>query len=278
MYLGDSHASNHIDIETLLRESTEELEKIVTLHRYVTRTVEREFTASYDRHLKVNDPEYYDGGDAIWDAEKEIGVTPWHVDKHFGLLSLARGVSLAEVVMARMAAKVWEIPELTVFPNGKMWSRTWEKEFYRTVLNQRFDSYGNGFGPLRSLRDVYIHGYGVPVEADSQGVLARSLHQALDMSSLTAEEEALGYGGEPGFFGPYAKYHPKTGLTDTLVSGVPAADLSPVSTYRALKRIGEHVVLASEAVMSGPRDDLENSRFIKMVAKYWDSEKAKKAG
>lgn len=165
MYLGDTHTDGHTNIELLAVEFDREIERIILMHRYVIKTAARDFGQLYERLLAAHNYEDsgYDGGDAIWDTEQELGVNPWDVEEHFGLLSLARAVSLAEIVLARLAAACWERLELTVFPQGRTWPRQWEVDFYKTCLRTKFDSNGRGFETLRRLRDLYMHGYGVPV-------------------------------------------------------------------------------------------------------------------
>lgn len=271
MYLGDTHADSRMDVEWLMREFASELREIIALHRYVVTTATREFETVYERLLAehTGGEDDYNGGDAICDAEEELGVNPWNVEQHLGLMTLARAVSLAEIVMARLAAVCWTRPELTVFPNGRTWQRAWEHEFYKTCLEVKFDPDDDGFGPLRQLRDASIHGYGVPVIADQQHKLAARLHEHFDPSVVTAEEIELGYEGTASFFGEDATFDRREGLRSTLLMGLPAANLTPVATYRALVRIGAHVDGAAKAVLSGPRHDVGASKFVKMVEKWW---------
>lgn len=186
------------------------------------------------------------------------------------MLSLARAVSLAEIVLARLAAACWERPDLTVFTQGKTWPRQWEIDFYRTCLRTKFDSNGRGFETLRRLRDLYMHGYGVPVREADLHTLAASLHREFEPSKLTAEEAELGYEGVASFFGPHAIYDAETGVRDQLLFGLPAANITPLACFRALERIRSHICEAAEAVLNGTRDDVASSRFVKKVERWWE--------
>ncbi|MFC8501298.1 hypothetical protein ACFUC1_02990 [Pedococcus sp. NPDC057267] len=271
MYLGDSHLGGHTHVDFLVREFDAELERIIKVHRYIVKVAARDFDEEYERFLSMHNYEVdgYDGGDAIWDAEQTLGVNPWAVEQHLGLLSLARALSLAEIVMARLAAACWEQPEITVFPKGKTWPRRWEREFYRTCLNVEFDPEASGMGTLRSLRDLYVHGYGVPVHEEHQHELAAALAQHFSAEPPTQEETNLGYEGVASFFGPDARFDAETGVTDDIRFGLPEANVTPLATYRALNRIGERVTGAATAVLSGPRNDVQSSRFVKTVSAWW---------
>lgn len=59
--------------DLLLDEVDQELDGILAMHRYLVTSTHAVFDAAYDRFLEANDPEAYDGGDAIWDASKETG-------------------------------------------------------------------------------------------------------------------------------------------------------------------------------------------------------------
>lgn len=133
MYLGDSHIGGHTQVDFLVREFHQELDRIIGLHQYVIKRMASDFEAEYESLLAkyAGEDSSYDGGDAIWDAEKALGVNPWEAEGQVGLLSLARAISLTDIVLARLAAACWERPELTVFPKGKTWPRHWAQEFYK---------------------------------------------------------------------------------------------------------------------------------------------------
>jgi len=78
-------------------------------------------------------------------------------------MALTRAMSLSEVTLARMAAAHFTDPEDAMFPNGNLWPRKWEDAFYWSCLMTPFRTRSNGFGSLRDLRDLYVHGYGIPV-------------------------------------------------------------------------------------------------------------------
>lgn len=85
-------------------EYDEELDRIVREHTFVTSTVHAAFNDTYDRLLERFGSEGYDGGDAFFDAEQQIGINPWDVTTHQGLVALVSAVSLTEVTLARLAA------------------------------------------------------------------------------------------------------------------------------------------------------------------------------
>lgn len=271
MYLGESHVGTRTRVDFLMQEFETELDGIVKLHRYVIMAAARDFNREYNLLLSKNAHEdsAYDGGDAIWDAEKILGINPWNVEHHLGLLSLSRAVSLAEIVLARLAATCWERPELTVFPNGKTWPRGWERAFYKTCLKNPFDPNKGGLGTLRALRDLYVHGYGVPVKEEQQHKLAGALHREFGVEPASPEEVAHGYKGVASFFGEHARFDPQEGLRDDMYFGLPQANVTPLATYRALRRIGDRVSEAARAVMTGPLDDASSSKFIQVVEDWW---------
>lgn len=148
--------------------------------------------------------------------------------------------------------------------------REWEREFYRTCLQKPFNTNSNGFGELREIRDLYAHGYGVPVTREAQERLAARLHSKFDFSPPSATEIALGYSGAASFFGETATYDAKEGLRDLLMMRLPAANLTPVATHRALDRLRTHVHRAVEAVRGGIRDDYRQSKYIRTVVRWWE--------
>lgn len=140
----------------------------------------------------------------------------------------------------------------------------------QTCLNSSFDTDGEGLGTLRALRDLYMHGYGVPVQEEQHHKLAAAIYSNFSMEPATPAEVALGYEGVSSFFGPNAHFDSKTGLRDEMLIGLPAASITPLATYRALVRIGHRLEEAAECVMSGPRDDASESKFVKTVERWWD--------
>lgn len=57
MYLGETHLSHRADRYSLMENFDAELDSVITTHRYVTRTVDREFAAEYDRLMHSGPPE-----------------------------------------------------------------------------------------------------------------------------------------------------------------------------------------------------------------------------
>jgi hypothetical protein len=231
---------------------------------------DRDFRQLYEIFLDNNDPENYDGGDAIWDAEQDLGFEPSEVSEHAGLMALTRAMSLSEVTLARMAAAWFAEPEEVVFISGRVWSRGWEESFYKTCLVTPFSTSSNGFGPLRDLRDLYVHGYGITTNEDRRLTLAQKLYEAFGDSEPTDEEKALGYHGTSYYFGEYARYAPETKSFVSAFFWQKNANLSPLSTYRALIRIQEHVTDAHAALGNGVREDLsaDNSKFVRDFEKW----------
>lgn len=239
------------------------------------RVSDRDFTEKYESFLNRSDPENYDAGDAIWDAEQDLGFEPYEVSQHAGLMALTRAISLSEVTMARMAAACFVEARSVVFVNGKVWARAWEESFYKTCLITPFNTSSNGFGALRELRDIYVHGYGIPTTDERRNKLAGRLHREFGDAEPTAQEMALGYEGTAYYFGRYAKYSPQTQRLESEFFFHKSADLSPLSTYRSLTRIGMHIKEAHAAVEAGVRDDitLENCKFARIYDE-WDKRQA----
>lgn len=253
-----------------VQDFDEELDAVLAMHRYLVRASRRDFRAEYERQLAIHNPENYDGGDAIWDAEIAIGVNSWDVESHAGLMAIARAVSIAEVMFARMAAHFLRDPEIWVFPNEGLWMRDWESKFYKFVLVAPFDVGGNGFGPLRELRDLYTHGYGVPATKARLDRLAQRLHDKFDTSPATAEEKSDGFEGEVYFFGDRTTYSSKTRTLESTLFDSHHADVSELATYRALEQLRAHVHSAHAAATAGLRDDVEDgNKYVKTVTQWW---------
>lgn len=268
MYLGSAHLDS-IDVDPLLSDALEELDRMAAIHRFLVTRSHNELYNRYDSLLAEHGSNgSYDGGDAASATEQEFGFDPWAVERFAGSMTLVRGVALVEIVLARLAAACWSRPDLMVFPLGKVWTRDWAALFYKTCLVEPFDIDGNGFGALQRLRDVITHGYGTPVVEATQSELARDLHTAVDSSPLTAEEAALGYDEPASFFGETATYTPSSGLSDLLSFRVPPVDPTPLATYRALQVFKRHLTDAALAVQTGLSTP-EDTNFVKKVTKFW---------
>ncbi len=191
-------------------------------------------------------------------------------------MALTRTMSLSEVTLARMAAAWFVEPETVVFINGKVWSRGWEEMFYGKMLVTPFVTSSDGFGALRDLRDLYVHGYGIPATEGRRLTLAQKLHEAFGDSEPTDEERALGYRGASYYFGEYAKYSPETRSFTSETWHRRNANLSPLSTYRSLARIRRHIAAAYAALGDGIRDDItiENCKFAREYDK-WEKRQAR---
>jgi hypothetical protein len=255
-----------------LNDFDEEMDKIAAMHRFLVLTAHGQFTKEYERLMSQPGDGNYDGGDAIWDAEKLVGVTPWDIEGHAGLMAITRAVSLAEVMLARMAASRVSAPETFVFPKGGLWIRQWEGEFYKTVLASPFIVSANGFNAARELRDLYSHGYGVPATEDRRDKLAGALYGEFDSSKAKADEIALGFDGAVYFFGEHAKYDTTTRklVGETFMSK--QANVSKLATHRVLRQIRAHIHQAHAAFDKGfkPGLNVSNNRFLKSVDAWWD--------
>lgn len=245
------------------------------MHRYLVNVSEKQFREEWDRLMALPGDGSYDGGDAIWDAERKIGVAPWEVASHAGLMAITRAVSLSEVTIARMAAAHFDDPDHWIFPEGQLWFREWERKFYRTVPISSFNIDGNGFGTVRSLRNLYSHGYGIPATEARRNDLALKLYSQFDTGPLTPEEEKLGYTGDVYFFGDDVRFSSRTQELDAGSFVAKRADISPLATYRLLNRIKMHIEAAHGALSGGVTMNLtaKNNSFVETVEKWW----AKKA-
>jgi hypothetical protein len=250
-----------------------ELDEIIGMHRYLVRTARHEHEAEYEHQLEIHDPENYDGGDAIWDAEKVIGVDSYAVESHAGLMAIARAVSISEVTLARMAAHHVKNADIWVFPNGGLWTRDWEAKYYKHVLIAAFNVGGNGFTATRELRDLYTHGYGVPATQPRLDKLAQRLHDSFATTPATDTEKALGYVGDAYFFGSGTTYPKKTRTLESEWGfSSHRADVSELATYRVLEQLRVHIHAAHAAFQSGMRDDIDDATnpFVKTVNAWWD--------
>ena len=252
-----------------LHEFEGEMARIINTHRYLIRVSERDFREAFQKFIAAHDLEHYDGGDAIWDAEEQLGVEPSEVSQHAGLMALTRAISLSEVTLARMASAWMTDPKKIAFINSRSWTRAWEESFYKSCPPEPFHTASNGFGALRDLRDLYVHGYGEPHTEDRRQSLARKLHDALGDTEPTDEEKALGYRGAASYFSEYANYdRDNDSFIGTFITDR-NANLSPLSTYRSLLRIREHITAASKSLDRGVKKNLsaENSRFVREFEK-----------
>lgn len=152
-----------------------------------------------------------------------------------------------------------------------MWLRDWEREFYERATVVPFKTDGNGFGTLRSLRDLYSHGYGIPATETRRDNLVRKLYNQFDTSPITAEEADLGYTGEAYFFGDDAQYSPSTQRLERTLFMPLRADISPLATYRVLQRIRVHIENAHAALSQGLKANMtaDNNKFVALVEKWW---------
>ena len=269
-----TYLSDPTDWRLHIVDFNEELDQIISMHRYLISASMRDFTAEYEHQLEIHDPENYDGGDGIWDAEKIVGINPWDVESHAGLMAIARAVSLTEVTLARMAAHGMKPEDAAywVFPKGGLWLRDWESKFYKFVLVDRFNVGSNGFASLRLLRDLYTHGYGVPATKPKRDRLAQLLYDQFDTSPITPDEEALGYSGSAYFFGHGATYSTKTRELQVEFFARMKADISALATFRALEQLRRHVEAAPAAFGDGYVEDVDasNNKFAKTVVKWWE--------
>jgi hypothetical protein len=256
-----------------LHDFDKELNRIIAMHRYLVTVSEKQFTEEYERLMSLPGDGDYDGGDAIWDAEQKLGINPWDVASHAGLMAITRAISLSEVVLARMAAAHLMDPDHWVFPEGQLWFRPWEREFYQAVPLTPFKTDSNGFGTLRSLRDLYTHGYGIPATEKRRENLVKKLYNQFDTGPITAEETQLGYMGEAYFFGSDALYSSKTQKLERTFFMPLRADISPVATYRMLQQIRSHIAAAHAALSDGLQSDITaaNNKFVAAVETWWDT-------
>lgn len=262
-----------------LLEFQEELDRIDAMHRYIVTVSRDQFGVAYERLLSENfHPDAsYDGSDAIYDAEELVGINPWEVSSHAGLMAITRGVSLAEVMMARMAAAHFQDPSHWTYPNDSLWHRSWEELFYKAVPLKAFNTSGNGFGALRQLRDLYVHGYGIPITTEKRNQLARKLYGSFPPTAPTDKEVRLGYSMPVYFFGEDTRFSSQTKSLEAGLLSSMRADVSPLATFRALERIRDHVQDASATLQYGIRSDTTPAieKFISMVTHWWDRQKSR---
>lgn len=187
------------------------------------------------------------------------------MSSHAGLMALTRAMSLSEVSLARMAAAWFKDPEKVTFADGKVWNRELEDAFYWSCLVTPFRTGSNGFRALREMRDMYVHGYGIPVTNESRVTLAQRLYEAFGDAEPTTAEIELGYKGAAYYFGEYTKYVPSTKTLESTMLSAGGADLSPLATYRSMVRIREHIAAAYESLSHGLLDDISETAFAKII-------------
>lgn len=237
-----------------------EFHDLVAFHRVHIGTYERMFEQAADNARATLDPEYHDEGDVFAAAEAELGTEPRKVAQHLGLLVLIRGVSLAEITIAKTAAIFFTDAEGVVFTNGKAWTRQTAKLFYSSMLERPYDIDGFGMDAIAELRNTYAHGYGTfKTRADAEALERRLLSIVEPASGPTAEEDQAGYGTEHSVLGRYAGSY--SDLLD------PEAHLSPLTVYRLLGVIQRTVAGALAAAAWGLKDESEVARS--KFAKDW---------
>ena len=155
-------------------------------------------------------------------------------------------------------------------PNARsgtgLWSRNRERTVYKTVLRDPVAGSG-AFNAMRDLRDLYMHGYGVPATEQRRVTLAQKLHSTVDRASATDAERALGYSGEVYFFGEHSTYSPRDKAVLGRFDPHRRADLSPLAAHRLLRSARDYVHAAHAAVLSGARPNLtaDNCELIRVV-------------
>lgn len=264
------------DPEQVMLRFYDDLGATEKLHHFLITTVPTVFDAKIRELAQGEDLSQYDYSDAMWDAERALGVTPWEVNAHSGMMAVTRAVTLSELALAKLAAAQFVHPELTVLLGGKLWNRDIEALFYKHCLKSPFTVNGDGFGSLRSLRDMYVHGYGLASSPTQRTRLARKLYQETDVSPITSEEENAGYKGTVGYFGSASL---DRGELVPGPDGPLTASLTPLAAHRAIRLIRTHIQKAHFAILQGVRQDQnrDNNRFFLKAGERLDREQAAKA-
>lgn len=257
------------DPSLLLHDFDEDISTIERFHRYVIEASDRDFRQACDEISLGLDPEQYDGGDVVGYAEERLGITPWDVASHSGLMAVSRATSLVEVMFARMAAQTIQEPDYWIFPDNGLWSRQREEDFYSSVLRMPFKTNAGAFKAIRGLRDLYAHGYGVPASEHRRSTLGQQLVQHIPCGPPTELERRLGYDGAVFFFGWDSSYSARERQVTSTWSSTRRADLSPLAAYRILVAAKEHVHAAHAALQQGLRSDLDTNlpKFVRNVHK-----------
>ncbi|WP_314506002.1 hypothetical protein [uncultured Microbacterium sp.] len=238
-----------------------EFQQLVGFHRAHINAIAAAYIQAIEVAEQTLDPENYDPGDVYWEAEQAVGADSLLAAQHLGLMVLVRGVALAELTLAKMAALFFTDAEGIVFTNGKAWTRANALQFYNTALRNPYNIDGLGLDAISELRNTYAHGYGTFATRENARALEERLLAIIDDGPATEQEIADGYGNRHYVLGQ----HPRS-LADFLD---PEADLSPLTVHRLLEVIRKTVDGALVAAAGGLRESesLVQARFFKDWAK-----------
>lgn len=238
-----------------------EFQQLVGFHRAHKNAIAAAFDQAAEEAARTLDPELYDPGDVYWEAEKSVGADFGLAAQHLGLMVLVRGVALAELTLAKVAAVFFTDAEGIVFTNGKAWTRANAALFYKTMLRKTYNIDALGLDVISDLRNTYAHGYGTFATREDAKALEARLLAIIDNGPPTDQEIADGYGSQTYVLGQHSG-----SLAEFLE---PEADLSPLTVQRLLGVIHRTVEGAIAAAGDGLRDgeSLMRARFLRDWAK-----------
>jgi hypothetical protein len=256
-------APRHWTMEDIRVPFDRQFGEILASHRLFLRVADEAFTNAVEEARATLNPEGNDEGDVYAAAQESIGVSPYDVSQHLGLMALTRAVSLAEVTIARAAASFFTDAEGLVFTDGKAWTRQQAISFFKTVLIRPVHIDEAGMDAVTDLRNAYSHGYGDLKNANKAEQLEKRLLELAAGPPATAEEIDAGYGE-------------RLTITRVAPSGyfedhwqLPVAHLSPLAALRLIRVTERTVHGVLDAAAWGPKqgEELNTSRFVKDWAK-----------
>lgn len=246
-------------IEDIRVPFNRQFDEVVASHRLFLRVAEEAFSRAAEDARGFLNPEDHDEGDVYAAAYESLGVDPYDISQHLGLMSLTRAVSLAEVTIARAAASFFKDAEGIVFTDGKAWTRQLAMSFFKTVLIRPFAIDQFGMDAITQLRNTYSHGYGDLKNADHARLLEGRLLALAAGPPATQDELNAGYGEQ-------------ISVVDSAPAGyfedhwqLPVVHLSPLATLRLMRVIERTVHAALDAAAEGPKQgqQLATSQFAK---------------
>ena len=235
----------------------------------VLRVVNDAYEVQVDVAEQLLDPESTDPGDVYYKATKLLGLDPYEVAGHTGLMMLARGAGLYETYVARVASQFFSDSEGIVYIGGRSWTRGDADKFFGTCLNRPMRPWRGSMKWIAQLRDLYAHGYGEPLSTESATLLAGELWRIARFEEAPTDEESkIGLGEGQYLFGPHSDYSPKAGIQTLSFSTVSFA-LSPLTTHRLLGEIESAMREVFEAASWWTKNDLspENNAFLRGIEK-----------
>ncbi|PYY47799.1 hypothetical protein DEJ03_03670 [Curtobacterium sp. MCLR17_043] len=265
-------------LQRLYFDTVDEIDELDSFHHVLGNLTRDAYNTAAAKISKTADWESgYDGGDLHDDAISQIGIDPYNVSLHVGLMVVSRAVTVLETLTVEVMEAILSGPvDELVYPNGKQWTHDMADDLYWRVLLRPLRPWsGESMKAIARLRNLYVHAYGVHRFVEDAEDLAALLHKVTRADrGPTPDEAGLGLHGDATFFDLDTTYHPKEGLRGGFGVGPEIQMvLSPLATHRLLGLIRQRAIEILDASSYGTVKDL-TERIDQWVAKHLDRNKA----